>query len=102
VKKGKGVVGDAMKMLAPKAKALAKEVAMKLAKKAGRKALKELPRASEQLGEMAGDYVGIAGGKDMGRMLGQMAENEIIARTGLGMKLKRGRMGGALMVAGVR
>jgi hypothetical protein len=100
-RKGQGIVGDAMKMLVPKAKALAKEVGMKLAKKAGRKALNELPRASEQLGEMAGDYVGIAGGKDMGRVLGQMAEKEIAARTGLGMRLK-GKYGGALLVAGVR
>jgi hypothetical protein len=104
MKKGKGVVGDMLKIVAPKAKALAKEIAMKVARKAGRQALKELPKASERLGEMAGDYAGISGGKDMGRMLGQMAEKEIVARTGLGMK-KRGRprkSGGALMVAGVR
>jgi hypothetical protein len=98
--KGKGVLGDAMKMLVPKAKALAKEVGMKLAKKAGRKALDELPRASERLGELAGEYAGVSGGKDMGRVLGQMAEKEIAARTGLGMrKLMTGK---ALLVAGVR
>jgi hypothetical protein len=102
VKKGEGIVGDAMKMLVPKAKALAKEVGMKLAKKAGRKALDELPRASERLGELAGEYAGVSGGKDMGRVLGQMAEKEIAARTGLGMKLKRSKKGGALLVAGVR
>jgi hypothetical protein len=100
-RKGQGIVGDAMKMLVPKAKALAKEVGMKLAKKAGRKALDELPRASERLGELAGEYAGVSGGKDMGRVLGQMAEKEIAARTGLGMRLK-GRYGGALLVAGVR
>jgi len=103
VKKGKGVVGDAMKMLAPHAKKLAKEVATKVARKAGSKLLHEvLPSASEQLGGMAGDYLGVQGGKDVGRMLGQMVEKEVASRTGLGMKLKRGRMGGALMVAGVR
>jgi len=103
MKKGKGMMGDLVKMIAPKAKAIAKEVATKMAKKAGRQALKELPMASERLGEMAGDYMGVQGGKDMGRMLGMMAEKEIASRTGLGMK-KRGRpkKGGALMVAGVR
>jgi hypothetical protein len=94
--KGKGPVMD-------KLKKMAKEVATKVARKVGRKALNELPMASERLGEMAGDYAGIAGGKDMGRMLGLMAEKEIAERTGLGMKMKRGRpkkSGGALMVAG--
>jgi hypothetical protein len=95
--KGKGPVMD-------KLKKMAKEVATKVARKVGRKALNELPMASERLGEMAGDYAGIAGGKDMGRMLGLMAEKEIAERTGLGMKMKRGRpkKGGALMIAGVR
>jgi len=104
MKKGKGVMGDLAKMVAPHAKKLAKEVATKVARKAGSHLLHNvLPSASEQLGGMAGDYMGVAGGKDMGRMLGMMAEKEIASRTGLGMK-KRGRpkKGGALMVAGVR
>jgi len=95
--KGKGPMTDMLKKLA-------KEAAMKMAKKAGSKVLHQaLPMASERLGEMAGEYAGVSGGKDAGRMLGQMLENEIAARTGLGMK-KRGRpkKGGALMVAGVR
>lgn len=105
VKKGKGVMGDAMKMLAPHAKRMAKEVATKVARKAGSHLLHNvLPSASEQLGGMAGDYFEVKGGKDAGRMLGKMLEQEISSRTGLGMK-KRGRprkSGGALMVAGVR
>jgi hypothetical protein len=102
VHKGKGIMGDLAKMVAPHAKMIAKEVA----RKAGSQVLhKVLPMASEQLGGMAGDYMGVQGGKDMGRMLGLMAEKEIASRTGLGMKLKRGRpkkLGGALLVAGVR
>ena len=104
VRKGKGVMGDAMKMLAPHAKKLAKEVATKVARKAGSHLLhKVLPVASEIAGEMGGEYMGVQGGKDAGRMLGRMLEQEIASRTGLGMK-KRGRpkKGGALMVAGVR
>jgi hypothetical protein len=97
--KGKGAMTDMLKKLA-------KETAMKMAKKVGSKALHQaLPMASERLGEMAGEYAGVAGGKDMGRMLGLMAEKEIASRTGLGMKLKRGRprkSGGALFVAGAR
>jgi hypothetical protein len=99
VMKGKGAMTDMLKKLA-------KETAMKMAKKAGSKVLHQaLPMASERLGEMAGEYAGVAGGKDAGRMLGQMLENEIAARTGLGMKMKRGRprkSGGALFVAGAR
>ena len=105
VKKGKGVLGDAMKIMAPHAKKLAKEVATKVARKAGSHLLHQvLPSASEQLGGMAGEYAGVTGGKQAGRMLGKMLEDEVAARTGLGMKLKRGRpkKGGALMVAGVR
>lgn len=102
VKKGKGVLGDAMKMLAPHAKKLAKEVATKVARKAGSHLLHNvLPSASEQFGEMAGDYMGVQGGKQAGKMLGRMIEQEVASRTGLGMKLKRSK-GGALMVAGVR
>ena len=98
VMKGKGPMTDMLKKVA-------KEMAMKVARKAGSKALHQaLPMASERLGEMAGEYAGVAGGKDAGRMLGRMLEDEIASRTGLGMKLKRGRpkKGGALMVAGVR
>ena len=105
VKKGKGMMGDAMKMLAPHAKKLAKEVATKVARKTGSHLLHNvLPSASEQIGEMAGDYLGVQGGKQAGKMLGRMLEQEVASRTGLGMKLKRGRpkKGGALMVAGVR
>jgi hypothetical protein len=108
VKKGKGIMGDLAKMVAPHAKKLAKEVATTVARKAGSQLLHSvLPSASEQLGGMAGDYMGVQGGKQMGKMLGQMAEKEIASRTGLGMKLKRGRpkklmTGKALMVAGVR
>ena len=102
VKKGKGVVGDLAKMVAPHAKKLAKEVATKVARKAGSHLLHNvLPSASEQLGGMAGDYMGVQGGKQAGRMLGKMLEQEVASRTGLGMKLKRSK-GGALMVAGVR
>ena len=99
-RRGKGVMGDLAKMVAPHAKALAKEVA----KKAGSHVLhKVLPSASEQLGGMAGDYLGVQGGKQVGKMLGMMAEKEIASRTGLGMKRGRPRKsGGALMVAGVR
>jgi len=96
--KGKGPMTDMLKKAA-------KEMAVKVMRKAGSKALHQvLPMASERLGEMAGDYAGVAGGKDAGRMLGRMLEDEIASRTGLGMKLKRGRpkKGGALMVAGVR
>ena len=108
MKKGKGMMGDLAKMVAPHAKKLAKEVATKVARKAGSNALHQvLPMASERLGEMAGEYAGVAGGKDAGRMLGKMLEDEIASRTGLGMKMKRGRpkklmTGKALMVAGVR
>lgn len=103
VHKGKGVMGDLAKMVAPHAKKLAKEVATKVARKAGSHLLHNvLPSASEQLGGMAGDYMGVQGGKQMGKMLGQMVEKEVASRTGLGMKLKRGKKGGALMVAGVR
>ena len=105
VKKGKGVMGDLAKMMAPHAKRMAKEVATKVARKAGSHLLHNvLPSASEQLGGMAGDYFEVKGGKDAGRMLGRMLEQEVASRTGLGMKLKRGRpkKGGALMVAGVR
>jgi outer membrane lipoprotein SlyB len=102
VHKGKGIMGDLAKMVAPHAKMIAKEVA----RKAGSKLLHDvLPSASEQLGEMAGDYMGVQGGKQAGKMLGKMLEQEVASRTGLGMKLKRGRprkLGGALMVAGVR
>jgi hypothetical protein len=104
-KKGKGVLSDLAKMAAPHAKRMAKEVATKVARKAGSHLLHNvLPVATEQLGGMAGDYFEVKGGKDAGRMLGKMLEQEIASRTGLGMKLKRGRpkKGGALMVAGVR
>jgi hypothetical protein len=105
VKKGKGVLSDLAKMAAPHAKKLAKEVATKVARKAGSHLLHNvLPVATEQLGGMAGDYFEVKGGKDAGRMLGKMLEQEIASRTGLGLK-KRGRprkSGGALMVAGVR
>ena len=106
VKKGKGMMGDMLKMVAPHVKKAAKEVATKLARKAGSHVLHNvLPSASEQLGGMAGDYMGVQGGKSMGKLMGQMLEQEVASRTGLGMKLKkRGRpkKGGALMVAGVR
>jgi hypothetical protein len=108
VKKGKGFLGDMLKVLKP----VAKKVATKLAREAGSYAIhKALPMASERLGEMGGDYLEIKGGKDAGRMMGQMLEKELADRTGLGLGgtkgsvKKRGRprkMGGALMVAGVR
>jgi hypothetical protein len=99
-RRGKGVLGDMMKLVAPQAKKLA----IKVARKAGSKLLHEvLPSASEQLGEMAGDYIGVKGGKDMGRMLGKRVEQQVSAQTGLGLKRGRPRKsGGALFVAGAR
>jgi hypothetical protein len=99
-RRGKGIMGDLAKMIAPHAKMIAKEVA----RKAGSQVLhKVLPSAAEMAGQMAGDYVGVQGGKEMGKMLGMMAEKEIASRTGLGMKMRgRPKKGGALMVAGVR
>jgi hypothetical protein len=104
-RRGKGMLGNMMKMVAPQVKKVAKEVATKLAHKAGSHVLHNvLPSASEQLGGMAGDYMGVQGGKSMGKLMGQMLEQEVASRTGLGMKMKRGRpkKGGALMVAGMR
>ena len=100
VMKGKGPVMDLLK-------SVAKSVGKRAARKAGSYAVhKVLPKASARLGEMAGEYLGVEGGKDVGSVVGQMLEDEIAARTGLGMKMKRGRpkkmTGKALMVAGVR
>jgi len=99
VMKGKGPVMDLLK-------SVAKSVGKRAARKAGSYAVhKVLPKASARLGEMAGEYLGVEGGKDVGSVVGQMLEDEIAARTGLGMKMKRGRprkSGGALKVAGVR